>query len=379
MHRLGRNEDLNQTWVPYRFPPDLEKSFRLDFVQRRTRMVRFGLLLAGLMYLLYVGIRAMGPWDALFAWTTLFRGIIICGMLSVGLLLPRLSLERREQLITLNYVIFAFCLGAIEFITLRYEGDGRYEGMIFIAFHCFLLSGLMFARALALVCTMLGIYLLFAWQGGLPTEELGYQAFFLMLIPALGGVAQFLVENRERESWLRQRELERLAATDSATGLANRAAFEHHVYRALRVAGEQGAGMCLVLVDVDRFKQINDAYGHAAGDQVLQRVARALERLGETGEDVVARWGGDEFIALWHCCRTDLLAQRFENLRLAAHRIHPLARQSEHVTVSCGAVIIEADAEQSFEEFLRIADEQLYIAKNHGRDAWRMCGSAEAA
>ena len=100
----------------------------------------------------------------------------------------------------------------------------------------------------------------------------------------------------------RTEELESLAITDPLTGLLNRRGFEAEMQRALATARRYGESGALICVDLDGFKQINDTYGHAAGDEVLKRVAQTLvENVRDS--DRVARVGGDEFVILF--ARTD--------------------------------------------------------------------------
>lgn len=93
------------------------------------------------------------------------------------------------------------------------------------------------------------------------------------------------------------RGLRRQATTDSLTGLPNRAEFERRADAMLARAERDGSGACLVLVDLDRFKAINDTAGHAAGDRVLVEAAGRLRRAVRES-DIVGRWGGDEFVLL---------------------------------------------------------------------------------
>lgn len=88
-----------------------------------------------------------------------------------------------------------------------------------------------------------------------------------------------------------------LAMHDGLTGLPNRAAFERALKRNLIQAKRHGWGLALLFIDIDKFKGINDAFGHLMGDQVLLTVARRLASA-VRGEDVVSRWGGDEFVCL---------------------------------------------------------------------------------
>jgi diguanylate cyclase (GGDEF)-like protein len=167
----------------------------------------------------------------------------------------------------------------------------------------------------------------------------------------------------------RNRELERLSVTDLLTGLHNRRylieAFEKEIQRADR----HERPFCVIMLDVDRFKQYNDTHGHLAGDQVLVAMGRVMREA--TRElDVLARYGGEEFIALLPEC--DL-----ENGVKAAERIRErLSREVlEHgpVTVSVGVAEFPAHGDTP-SAVIGAADEALYEAKRQGRD--RVLGAA---
>jgi diguanylate cyclase (GGDEF)-like protein len=107
-----------------------------------------------------------------------------------------------------------------------------------------------------------------------------------------------ILANQAAVSIFNARLIERLAAiarTDPLTGLANRRAFEHEVEQ--RLASESPEPFCVIMLDVDELKHVNDARGHAAGDAVLKRVASVLTS-NLRPVDVVSRWGGDEFVLL---------------------------------------------------------------------------------
>ena len=161
----------------------------------------------------------------------------------------------------------------------------------------------------------------------------------------------------------RNRELERLSVTDLLTGLHNRRylidAFEKEIQRADR----HERSFCLIMLDVDRFKQFNDTHGHLAGDQVLVAMGRVLTDA-TRDLDVLARYGGEEFIALLPEC--DL-----ENGLAAAERIRArLSREPfEHgpVTISVGVAEFPMHGETPA-AVIGAADEALYEAKRLGRD-----------
>lgn len=159
-----------------------------------------------------------------------------------------------------------------------------------------------------------------------------------------------------------RRVLARAASLDSLTGLVNRRGAAWAIAEAAgRSAGESVA---LLLIDLDGFKDVNDNSGHLAGDVVLQRVSAAL-RTAARVEDVVARWGGDEFVvvAALDEDRALALADRLrDTLRHCAEQA-----ASSPVTGSIGVVVRDSPLDE--ETWLRRADEAMYVAKRSGGDA----------
>ena len=162
-------------------------------------------------------------------------------------------------------------------------------------------------------------------------------------------------------------ELERLATTDSLTGLANRRrlfdCLEQEVYRAQRY----GTALSLVMFDIDHFKRINDSWGHATGDWVLCRIARETHQLLRK-TDQAGRYGGEEFVVLLP--ETDLseallLAQRLSR-RISDTVITPEHDAPMPVTVSVGVAALASD--ETGEELIHRADQALYRAKQNGRN-----------
>jgi diguanylate cyclase (GGDEF)-like protein/PAS domain S-box-containing protein len=162
--------------------------------------------------------------------------------------------------------------------------------------------------------------------------------------------------------------LKELADHDSLTGLLNRRRFDEELRLTLQRLRRHGGQATLLLIDLDRFKRVNDTYGHKTGDEVLVAVAAALRgRLRET--DVVARLGGDEFAAI--ALETDGKDARSlaTNLADALHALKITSGEAElTVTASIGVVPLDQVSMADDDDPLVAADRALYQAKSGGRD-----------
>lgn len=183
-----------------------------------------------------------------------------------------------------------------------------------------------------------------------------------------------VVASRTRALAAANEQLERASLTDPLTGLGNRRQFglsiEGELDRLRRrlLSGRDRSHALLMLLDLDRFKSINDRFGHAAGDAVLTAVARRLESIARVG-DVVARLGGEEFVMLVRDLDPEdapLLLRRV--LESVAHAPVEIDGQPFQVTASIGAMLLPDEAGGGVDAALSRADDALYTAKEAGRD-----------
>jgi diguanylate cyclase (GGDEF)-like protein len=152
------------------------------------------------------------------------------------------------------------------------------------------------------------------------------------------------------------------ARIDALTGLANRRALEEILSAEISRAQRFEHDLALVVLDLDRFKEINDSFGHAAGDVMLRAVSRLLTSLARQG-DTVARWGGEEFVVVLP--ETDLPgAQRFAERLRRTIELHEVGEMK--TSASCGVATMLP--EDSAEQLLGAADRALYQAKSNGRN-----------
>jgi diguanylate cyclase (GGDEF)-like protein len=154
------------------------------------------------------------------------------------------------------------------------------------------------------------------------------------------------------------------ALTDHLTGLANRRRFERQLEREVARTLRYGHAFSLLMLDIDHFKQVNDNYGHEAGDEAIKSVAKSLQE-GTRGIDLAARIGGEEFAIVLTETRLKDAMDVAERLRLAIRSIKtPLVGQ---IAASFGVAECPSSA-QTARELLAGADAALYQAKRQGRD-----------
>jgi diguanylate cyclase (GGDEF)-like protein len=181
---------------------------------------------------------------------------------------------------------------------------------------------------------------------------------------------ELLVEERTDELRRKSLELERQATHDKLTGLFNRRYADDYLQREIENAKRHARDFTIALADIDHFKQINDRFSHAAGDEVLRRIARILaNRCRKT--DVVARYGGEEFLLCFPETSADFAEQICGQIRAAIEKadwsaIAHLVGNDFHITISFGIAEIGEDSRRT--TILGDADSRLYQAKHEGRN-----------
>ncbi|MDT8385476.1 MAG: GGDEF domain-containing protein [Gammaproteobacteria bacterium] len=191
----------------------------------------------------------------------------------------------------------------------------------------------------------------------------GVERYKIQCLPILGGgILEFHIPLRD------------VTTIDGLTGLTNRTEGEQIVRRALALMHRMKSGYALVMLDLDKFKNVNDTFGHEAGDCVLAAFAEVLRNTVRK-TDVAVRWGGEEFLVMLHGA-DQTAAERFANRVLDGTRNLSVSFDGKilTVTVSAGIRFVRADESQSitFDQALKDADNALYEAKKAGRDRYHM-------
>ena len=179
------------------------------------------------------------------------------------------------------------------------------------------------------------------------------------------GLTQDITEEREAGE-----RIEQLAHFDLLTGLPNRFLFRQRAQEAIRVAERAQLSLCLMFVDLDRFKWVNDTLGHAAGDALLQEIAGRLKAC-LRGSDLIGRQGGDEFMVMLCELRRPEDAIKVAEKIIAAVA-EPVALAATRVQVGCsvGIALLSA-ATPDLDALMRASDTAMYAAKEAGRNTWQ--------
>lgn len=181
-------------------------------------------------------------------------------------------------------------------------------------------------------------------------------------------LAQVRVKNQQLEEAVSQLEL--MAATDPLTGLANRRSFGQALQQCFDGSAECGRDVSLVMIDLDGFKQLNDALGHQRGDDLLRRAAEAL-RTHCRKTDLASRFGGDEFIIMLPDTDEATAIHVAERIRgefeQAAREALAGEKTAGRLTMSLGLATLQKSQPESPEQFIAMADHALYAAKAAGK------------
>ncbi|HEX5635791.1 MAG TPA: diguanylate cyclase, partial [Gammaproteobacteria bacterium] len=182
---------------------------------------------------------------------------------------------------------------------------------------------------------------------------------------------RYRLEQRTEQLLDANEKLEHLTLEDSLTGIYNRRYFERELEKAWRIARRDQNKLALLMIDIDNFKNYNDTYGHAAGDECLRQVARLIQQVLHRPGDIVARIGGEEFVTLLPGIDEEgamRVAQLIQAALQEKKLVHASSPVSQYVTVSIGIALTTPDEDVTSLGLFQAADKALYKAKAQGRN-----------
>ena len=239
--------------------------------------------------------------------------------------------------------------------------------LVIVVMAPFLPIGLTFYRALVASCVPVTVAALAAAilrpEGDI--RGLFGMIFVLALAIPVGAIGGYMREHGHRKQFLLTAMLARQAQFDPLTDLANRRLFQRHAEAVIAHAARHDEPLALAMLDIDHFKHFNDRYGHAAGDQALQRVAEAIGGAARRPMDMATRLGGEEFALL---LQGSDLSDAIPNLEALRRQIStlPVPAGAPPLTISIGAT--SPVGAETLADIYERADRLLYAAKSSGRD-----------
>ena len=250
--------------------------------------------------------------------------------------LPPPEADIRAALVVANGWVWAI-LGAAHTV-IADSAPYLYECVLIQTVFCYFFSGLVLRRAV-IVGAVMGVMplVLLVLTRDLTFANLARSAFVIAAVNGIGAAGRWWIEDNQRVQFAIQQMLRAQALTDPLTGLSNRRGLQLGLEAAFQLAHSAGQHIGIAVMDLDRFKPINDRYGHATGDAMLREVAKRLRSVARRATDTVARLGGDEFAVVW-------AARTTEDLLILAERLQAVTESIEMPSLDNPAIIIQTSA-----------------------------------
>ncbi len=369
----------------------LEYEYKNYFAERFIQQIRtamlFGIILYGVFgfldYMVYSNF-----WKELVAVRIFF--VMPVFLLLFLSLLSKKCLKILHSLITVGILTGGF--GIIAMICIiqskGYENNTYLSGLLLLAFFAFIFFRLRFLYAVfSGMMIIAGYEIVSVFVTKIPLKTLIENNFFLISTYLTGMVVNYIIELDARKYFLLYRrlaiekeyltadnlKLEKLANLDGLTEISNKRFFMEYL-------GYQWSNnikrnfLSVLMIDVDYFKKFNDTYGHLAGDNCLKIVAKTLENEIRQSKDIVARFGGEEFVILLENTDRDGAMETAKRIMERIKRLkirHETSEVSDILTVSIGIATMKPDNNKNYHQLLEKADKALYEAKTSGRN--RIC------
>ncbi len=370
------------------FSGKIEGIFKDYFLKIKINQIRLALVFGIFLYTVFAVLDYL-----LFPQVMYDLWIIRFFVVSIGISALLYSYVSRNKTLLeffISLIIFIGGTGILLMIILIdfYEEKAHiyYAGLLLVVFFAYTFSSIRLLYALIPSIFVVVAYIV-ADITYIKTEKfiLINNSFFLVSANVMGIFAGYMLEYFFRKNFLQSflifidkkkteylnKKLYEMTITDELTRVANRRFFQKEIEKELKRAYREKYPVSLLIVDVDHFKEYNDTFGHTAGDRCLCNIADILKKYKKRPYDLVARYGGDEFIIVLPKASNDYAVNVAENIRskvedLCMKHISPFNK----ITVSIGVAVLngEKNNEVTVKNLINTADKALYIAKKEGRN-----------
>ncbi len=377
---------FNERENSLRFPPDLEKQFHDYYIKKFADHIRGALIVGGFMFFISSVIQ-------LFFLPTL-REVLLYRYSFVGPLILFFILLAQPKKLQAFHQIIAFCSAttlSLGLMCASYHLPIDNRAMFGYGILVILIYGLCFSRmlfrgavAFALI-NAIAINGLLYLEGDASIYVYLAENFIFVCASILLLTNNFIMEYSQRQEFLQSliiefeksrtkrlnEHLSVIANQDPMTGLANFRQFETAYHNEWARAVRHQYPLSILMIDFDKFKSLNDTYGHQAGDEALQQIGRCLRSFGNRAGDLAARYGGDEFVFLFSDTTGEAAAILAESIRQAIENlgipnIHSTVKPVVTTTIGVAGMLPQRADEP--DSLLKLADEALFYAKEYGRN-----------
>jgi diguanylate cyclase (GGDEF)-like protein len=368
-----------------RFPAPLEALYQASVAGRRLRVLAMGFAFCFPLYmLLFVADYQMLP-DSM-AWAVQLRvWVFLPAVVLSGLVLFRLKSQQAREWMFAGLGLLSCLLDAL--VSFRSHSSLNVQHLATL--NAIVIYTVLVGRfwPMLVMCSIVScIYVACVWHMGRLFSDFGVGVGLLLqanITNMLYGC--YLLEKASRHSFLVDHQeadmdaelqqttdrLARIAQEDALTGLANRRRFTEGLHQAHEQTLRDHGSMALLMIDIDCFKPYNDRYGHPAGDECLRQVAQALAGSARPSQDLVARWGGEEFAVILPGADTAQalgIAERMLEAVRARAIVHEASQAAAFVTLSMGVAVWRPQEGDDVGQLVATADDALYEAKTTGRN-----------
>lgn len=352
----------------------VESEFRAWFYTSQMQRAQVSLGLAQALVLLTCGIDLANAPDIAGRMSALVKLAVISPLLLATMWISRKPRWRHlfPQFMCASILAVGAALSLINIGGHTFGIELRYDALVLVTVFTYFLGGLASVFACATGLCLLGLHIFLSAFKGIPLETMAYQSLFLLAVNAVGMVSANMTEQSVREAFWRYQTMTQLSELDALTQLLNRRGFDRRYAELWERAQREGRALALAFIDLDHFKNVNDRYGHEAGDDALRQVARVLGHDTHPRPLLAARLGGDEFIAVWYDLAQPAAARLADRI---THAIQDLQIRNEGtasavLTISIGLSVCKPEPTALAGDCMRRADQALYEAKQAGRNRY---------
>ncbi|MDH3267019.1 MAG: GGDEF domain-containing protein [Gammaproteobacteria bacterium] len=351
----------------------MEASFRQHYLERMLPFIRAGLGLGIALVIIVCIIDMLLMPKAFFEPVVPLRLVTMLLPLVIGMGAAVFLQKRNSLPYLLAGVAMAVGVAAIWIGTMTAGNASTAASwpLVYVTFSAYLVLGLTFRQSVAVGWSLFVLFVAIGVVQGVELQQLAYGVLFLAACNLVGSWGAYVLERNARELFDDKRELVRLAHTDGLTGLFNRRTFDQHLRHVWKQAQREGKHIAVIVADIDHFKLYNDCYGHRMGDDCIKAVADVLAARVSRPLDMVARYGGEEYVILLYDANPDFLQSYVQGLcqDVADLKVEHKASETLHcVSLSIGAASTDASSNVAADQLIRQADDALYEAKSQGRN-----------